>query len=54
MPLIHNANGPLSATGPVSELQLDDLEMDIDPPQSQFNHESIDIHTLVEEKADPR
>jgi len=53
MPLVQFANGPLSATGPVREMQLDEMEIDGDQ-NNGHKSEFIDIRTLVEEKADPR
>lgn len=52
MPLVHYANGPLSATGPVREMQLD--EMEIDGDQNNAKDQFIDIQSLVDDKADPR
>jgi hypothetical protein len=61
MPLDHYAHGPLSATGLINRIELD--EMDIDPPVSQIKHSQrssaaemeseVPLDSLVNQKAHP-
>ena len=44
MPLNHYANGPLSATGVVESVQLD--EMEIDQPKSQSNELTVNMENI--------
>jgi len=44
MPLNHYANGPLSATGVVESVQLD--EMEIDQPKSQSNELTVKVENI--------
>ena len=44
MPLNHYANGPLSATGVVESVQLD--EMEIDQPKSQSNELTVNLENI--------
>jgi len=48
MPLVQLANGPLSATGPAAEVELDEIDLD----QKETSEEFI-MPVTTEEKADP-
>lgn len=49
MPLVHLANGPLSAAGPTADLLLDDLVID----DRRKSDDARTISITTEEKADP-
>jgi len=61
MPLDHYAHGPLSATGLINRIELD--EMDIDAPVSQIMHSQrtstenmeseVPLDSLLNQKAHP-
>ena len=54
MPLVHYANGPLSATGPIHDIQLDQMEIDESHNHNEIKIEFSELDFKMEEKADPR